>query len=149
MSHLFFSDIFCKCVYLNVVYDSHMCYKWFIGMLHMFCNGFSSVFTSVTNPCFKCFICLYKYVANVLSGCFKFRLGVAHIARAPVAGDSGLPLGLGSYLAPSSHGVPRPLLSLSPLPSLPFPLSRRGGSSSVQKRRGTDGLTCGQAAWVG
>jgi hypothetical protein len=44
-------------------------------MLRMFCNGFSSVlsgvFVNVLDTCFKCFICLQTYVANVSSGCLK------------------------------------------------------------------------------
>jgi hypothetical protein len=46
-------------------------------------NGFSSVLASVSThvlsvsiACFKCFICLYTYVANVSSGCFKNRSDV-------------------------------------------------------------------------
>jgi hypothetical protein len=39
-----FSDVCCKCVYLDVVYVAHISCKCFISILHMFCNGF-----------FKCF----------------------------------------------------------------------------------------------
>jgi hypothetical protein len=42
-----------------------------------FYNGFSSVvkvfLASVSDECFKCFICLQTYVANVASECFKSR----------------------------------------------------------------------------
>jgi hypothetical protein len=31
-----FSDICCKCVYLNIAYVSHICCKCSIWMLHMF-----------------------------------------------------------------------------------------------------------------
>jgi hypothetical protein len=69
-----FSDVFYKCVYLNVAYDSHMCYKCFIRMLHMFCNGFSSVFRCFykclrpmfkvfhlsSEACCKCFIWMFQ-----------------------------------------------------------------------------------------
>jgi hypothetical protein len=48
---------------------------------------FSGVFASVLD---ECFICLHKYVANVLFRCFKSRSGVAHIAMVPVA-DHHLP----------------------------------------------------------
>jgi hypothetical protein len=44
------------------------------------CNSFtcfSGVFASVSYACFKCFISLHTYVANVASGCFKSRSGVA------------------------------------------------------------------------
>ena len=51
-----FSDVCCKCVYLDVAYV---------------CN----VFSSVSEACFKCFICLLLYVASVVSECFKSRSG--------------------------------------------------------------------------
>jgi hypothetical protein len=35
-------------------------------------------FLSVSETCFKCFICLQTYVARVAGGCFKSRSGVAH-----------------------------------------------------------------------
>jgi hypothetical protein len=38
---------------------------------------FSSVFISVSDVCFKCFIHLQTYVINVLFGCFKSKSGVA------------------------------------------------------------------------
>ena len=45
-------------------------------------NGFqvfSRVFASVSDACFKCFICLQMLVANILSKCFKSRSGIAHV----------------------------------------------------------------------
>jgi hypothetical protein len=36
------------------------------------------VFASVSDVCFKCFICIFLYVANVVSGCFKSRSGVSY-----------------------------------------------------------------------
>jgi hypothetical protein len=50
---------------------------------------FSGVFTTILDGCFNYFICLYTYVANVLSGCFKSRLCVAHVAMALLAGGRG------------------------------------------------------------
>ena len=44
-----------------------------------FCNGFKcslGVFVSVSDACFKCFICLHTYVASVVFGCLKSRLDV-------------------------------------------------------------------------
>jgi hypothetical protein len=38
---------------------------------------FSSVFISVSDVCFKCFIYLQTYVTNILFGCFKNKSGVA------------------------------------------------------------------------
>ena len=40
---------------------------------------FSGVFASISDACFKCFICLQTYVASVASGCFKSR-SVLHLA---------------------------------------------------------------------
>jgi hypothetical protein len=97
------------------------------------CNGFQVFhvfFASALSACFKCFIYLQTYVANVSYGCFKSKSGVAHAAWRQWLADSGLPQGFGSYLMPSSHGAPRPLLSL---PSLPFPPSHHDNSSSVGK----------------
>jgi hypothetical protein len=42
---------------------------------------------SVSDLCFKCFICLQTYIVNVLSQCFKSRSGVAHVAMALVASE--------------------------------------------------------------
>jgi hypothetical protein len=36
MFHLFFPDVCCKSVYLNVAYVLHICCKYFIWMLRMF-----------------------------------------------------------------------------------------------------------------
>jgi hypothetical protein len=38
---------------------------------------FSSVFASVSDACFKCFISLQMYIACVAFGCFKSRSGIA------------------------------------------------------------------------
>jgi hypothetical protein len=46
------------------------------------CNGFqvfSCVFSSVSEACFKCFICLQTYVTTVVFGCFKSKPGVASL----------------------------------------------------------------------
>jgi hypothetical protein len=51
-------------------------------MLRMFCNGFqmfSGVFASVSDACFKCFIYLLLYIANVASECSKIDLNVAYM----------------------------------------------------------------------
>jgi len=65
-----------------------------------------------------------RMLQNVLSGCFKSRSGVAHVAMARWLANSGLSQGFGSY----SCDAPHPLLSLS---SLPFPPSRLGISVGV------------------
>jgi hypothetical protein len=55
---------------------------------------FSVFFSSVLDACFKCFICLQTYIANVSFECFKSRSSVAHVAMASVAGGySNLPQG--------------------------------------------------------
>ena len=82
-------------------------------------HEFSGVFVSVLDACFKCFICVQTYVANVLSEYFKSRSGFAHVAMSSVAGGQRPRHGFGSYLV--RHASPSPLLSL---PSFPFPLSR-------------------------
>ena len=38
--YLFLPDVCYKCVYLDIVYVSHICCKCFIWMLCMFYNGF-------------------------------------------------------------------------------------------------------------
>jgi hypothetical protein len=47
---------------------------------------FSVFFATVLDACFKRFIYLCAYVANVSSECFKSRLGVTHFAMALMAG---------------------------------------------------------------
>jgi hypothetical protein len=42
-----FSDVCCKCVYLDVVYVSHICCKCFIWILRMFAMVFKCFFSSV------------------------------------------------------------------------------------------------------
>ena len=70
--------------YLDVVYVL----QWVSSVFQVF-------FASVSDACFKCFICLFLYVASVASECFRSRLGVAHgmyveargCASAPCTGD--------------------------------------------------------------
>jgi hypothetical protein len=120
-----FSDVCCKCVYLDVAYVSHIYFRCFIWMLRTCCNGFQ-VFQT--------------YVSNV-SSFFRHMLQMFHRDVSKVGrvlhmsqwrrwlANSGLPQGFNSHLVPSSHGAPRRLLSL---PSLSFPPSRRGSSSSTE-----------------
>jgi hypothetical protein len=108
---------------------------------------FSGVFASVLDTCFKCFICLWIYVANVLSGYFKNRLDVAHVAMALAASGQRPGQGFSSYL--TQRASPSPLLSL---PSLPFSPSRLGvdvgiGVGVIEgaafRRRHWRGMQCG------
>jgi hypothetical protein len=80
-----FSDVCCKCVYLDVAYVSHICCKCFTHMLQVFYlhvayvnNDFQVFFASVSDACFKYFICLQTYVISVASRCFKDRSDVTH-----------------------------------------------------------------------
>ena len=66
----------------------------------------SSVFASVSDACFKCFICLQTYVASVAFECFKSRLRIAS-PSSPFAASPRCPLLLP---APARH--PPPLSSL-------------------------------------
>ena len=52
--------------YLNVAYVL----QWFSSVFQVF-------FATVSDACFKCFICLQPYVASVVSRCFESRSGVA------------------------------------------------------------------------
>jgi hypothetical protein len=65
------------------VFQKHVASVFILGVaiwiLHMYCNGFSSIFSdifaNILDACFKCFICLQTYVANISSGSFKNRSG--------------------------------------------------------------------------
>jgi hypothetical protein len=85
-----FTDVCCKCVYLDVAYVSHICYICFIWMLRMFAKVFKcflvclfQVFQKhVASVCFKCFSCFrhmlqvfylnVAYVASICSKCFIY-----------------------------------------------------------------------------
>jgi hypothetical protein len=100
--------------------------------------------------CFQVFLQVFQtHVSSVLS-VFRRMLQMFHLdvskvdrvlqmlQRCQWLVDKGLPLGFGSYLAPSLCGAPRPLLSL-PLPfhSLPFPSLRL--AAAVQAQWETEG----------
>jgi hypothetical protein len=54
---------------------------YLLRMFPMVFECLSGVFISVSNACFKCFICLQTYVSNAASGCLKSRSGcLAHVA---------------------------------------------------------------------
>ena len=71
MFHLFFSNICCTCVYLDVAYVfTHMMQVFYLDIAYVY-NSFkclSGVFASVSDVCL---ICFQTYVAIVASGCFK------------------------------------------------------------------------------
>jgi hypothetical protein len=82
-----FLDVCYKCVYLDVAYGSHICVASVLSGCYVCLQWFSSVFqvlfASVSEACFKCFICLQTNVVYISSGRFKNRLGVAHVAMSP------------------------------------------------------------------
>jgi hypothetical protein len=83
------------------------------GYLRICCNGFQVFHASVSDACFKCFICLQTYVANVSSECFKSRSAIAHVAGWRI-------VACGRTSAPTSRLPHEARLALSS-PSPPFP----------------------------
>ena len=81
MFHLLFSDLCCKCVYLDVAYFSHMCCKCFIWMLRMFAMVFKCflVFLQVFQTHVSIVSSVSRRMLKVLAGCFKSRSGVASL----------------------------------------------------------------------
>jgi hypothetical protein len=75
-------------MFVSVSSGFYICLQWFSNvsqaflqvfeMFTMVFKCFSSVFASVSDVCFKCFICLFFYVATITSGCFKSRSDVTH-----------------------------------------------------------------------
>ena len=61
-----FASIFNLDVAYVVLFGCCICLQWFSSVFLMF-------FSSVSEACFKCFICLLLYVASIASGCFKSR----------------------------------------------------------------------------
>jgi hypothetical protein len=113
-----FLDVCCRCVYLYVAYVLYICCECFIRMLHMFSNGFSSVFASISDACFKCFICLQTHIANVHLDVSKVDQ-VLHILQWHQCWRTAA---CRRTLAPTSRSAPHPLIS-SPSPPLPSLLS--------------------------
>jgi hypothetical protein len=64
MFQLFFADIYCKCVYLNVACASHICcmyvYLDVAYILEWLFRALSGVSTSVSDVCCKCFIWMFQ-----------------------------------------------------------------------------------------
>jgi hypothetical protein len=65
MFHLFFSNVCCKCVYLDVAYVSHICCKYFILMLRMFYNDFQ-VFLQVFQMHVSSVLSVFRCILQVL-----------------------------------------------------------------------------------
>jgi len=91
-----FSDVCCKCVYLDVAYVSSVlsgccvCVAMLFQLFH--------VFLSVSDACFKRFISFQTYVASVVSDCFKSRSDVASLSS-PSAASPWCLLGVSSSSA--------------------------------------------------
>ena len=100
---------------MDVAYVFHILQVFYLDVAYVlqWFQVFHVFFASVSDTCF---ICLQTYVANVSSGYFKSRTGVAHVAMAPMASRQQLIAGLrllprATHLALSSP--------LPPIPSLP------------------------------
>jgi hypothetical protein len=55
-------------------------------MFAMVLKCFSSAFVSVSDACFKCFICLQMYVVGAVSRCFKKKIRMLYTGYAWKAG---------------------------------------------------------------
>jgi hypothetical protein len=71
--YLFFQTYVAN-VFLWILY---MFYVYVTSVLGRCCIGFVMAFSSVLMCFFKCFICLQMHNANISSGCFERRTGVA------------------------------------------------------------------------
>ena len=139
MFHLIFSDVCCKCVYLDIADILHLYCKCFIWMLHMFCNGFSSVF-QVFCKCFRCMFQVFYLSPDICCKCSIWMLHMFIRCCTCCNGAGGwrtaartLCLPLAMRLALSS--------SLPPFPSLHLATAVR---AHVGKQRGADGPACGR-----
>ena len=80
--HLFFRHILQVCLSRCCI-----CFTYMLQVFYRCCvcvyNGFQvflDTFASVSDICFKCFICLQTYIANVIFECFKVHR-VLHMLR--------------------------------------------------------------------
>jgi hypothetical protein len=48
------------CIYMHVANEYFKCFKYFVRMLHMFCNGYKSCFSGALDVCCKCFNCFRR-----------------------------------------------------------------------------------------
>ena len=65
----------------GVLYVCCKCFFWMLHMLAIVFKCFQTFSASVSDACFKCFICLLLYVPTIASGCFKCRSGVTRGKR--------------------------------------------------------------------
>jgi hypothetical protein len=122
------------CLFGCCICFTHMLQVFYLDVAYVFAmvfQVFSGIFTSVADTCFKGFICLHTYVANISSECFKSRSGVAHVAMMPVTGRQRPAAGLRLLPCAACLALSYPILSL---PSLPFPsLSCHSNLSSATR----------------
>ena len=79
MFHLFFRCMLQVCLSGCCIYFTHMLQVFYLNVTYVLQWLFKCFFASVSDAYLKCFVCLRTYVANVSSGCFKSRSGVAHV----------------------------------------------------------------------
>jgi hypothetical protein len=76
--HLFFRCMLLEvCLFGCCICFTHMLQVFYLDVTYVR-NSFQGVFASVSDACFKYFICLRMYVARVVFGCFKSRSVVAY-----------------------------------------------------------------------
>ena len=93
---------------------------------------FSDVFASVSDACFKCFICLQTYAASVASECFKSRSCVA----SPSSPSAALPRYLLLLPAPAGHPLsPPPLIDAGDVRGDADPVWAYGTARKKDRRR--------------
>jgi hypothetical protein len=139
-----FSDVCCSCVYLDVAYASHICCKYFIWMLRMRLQWLSSVFlvcfTSVSDACFKCFICLHTYVTSVPYKCFKSRSDVARVAIWPICHSPSC------YWSAARES---PCGRLGPADASTMHIHKRGEAGALQSVMALRGYGCASITGMG
>jgi hypothetical protein len=124
MFHLYILQV---CLSECCIYFTYMLQSFYPNgayVLQLF-SCFFRCFYKCFDTCFKCFICIQMYVASVVSGCFKSRMGAAS------------PSSLFCCLALVSS--PRLLLSC-------IFLRLRRGRSEGRRRGCAGGLRCGRGA---
>jgi hypothetical protein len=98
------------CLFRCCICFTHMLQVFYMDVAYVLVlQCFSCVFASVSDICFKCFICLQTYVVNVAFGCSKSRLCVASPSLLSAASSQCL------LLLPAPAGICRLVLLFSML----------------------------------
>jgi hypothetical protein len=115
-------------MFASVLSRCCMCFQWFQVV-------FQVCFVSVSDTCFKCFICLHTYVASAASEYFKSRLCVISSSSPSTASSRCVPSALAGH-----HKTPRPVLLNQRRRPLPIFLlgRRRPHVERVKRSAGTD-----------